>query len=51
MIGQSGNILYAEINPDYTRRPEPEELLPALKKAANVSARQALADLLSSSQS
>ncbi|MBO4222395.1 peroxiredoxin-like family protein [Bradyrhizobium neotropicale] len=51
VIGQSGTILYAEINADYTRRPEPEELLPALKKAANVSTRQALADLLSASQS
>jgi peroxiredoxin len=38
LIGQSGIILYAEVNPDYTRRPEPEELLPALKKAANATA-------------
>jgi peroxiredoxin len=32
VIGQDGIILYAEVNPDYTRRPDPEELLPALQK-------------------
>ncbi len=32
VIGQDGTILYAEVNPDYTRRPEPSELLPALDK-------------------
>jgi peroxiredoxin len=30
-IGQDGVIRYAEVNPDYTRRPEPEEMLPALR--------------------
>ncbi|MGA2293147.1 peroxiredoxin-like family protein [Bradyrhizobium sp.] len=30
-IGQDGNVLYAEVNPDYTKRPEPEDLLPALR--------------------
>lgn len=30
-IGQDGAVLYAEVNPDYTRRPEPEDLLPALR--------------------
>ena len=34
VIGQDGVILYAEVNPDYTRRPEPEDMLPALRKAA-----------------
>jgi peroxiredoxin len=34
LIGQDGTILYAEVNPDYTSRPEPEELLPVLQKAA-----------------
>ena len=34
LIGQDGTILYANVNPDYTRRPEPEELIPALEKAA-----------------
>jgi peroxiredoxin len=31
VIGQDGVILYAEVNPDYTRRPEPEDMLPALR--------------------
>lgn len=30
-VGQDGTILYAEVNPDYTQRPEPEDLLPALR--------------------
>jgi peroxiredoxin len=34
LIAQSGIILYADVNADYTRRPEPEELLPALSDAA-----------------
>jgi alkyl hydroperoxide reductase subunit AhpC len=34
VIGQDGTILYAEVNPDYTRRPEPEDMLPALRRAA-----------------
>ncbi|WP_445679290.1 peroxiredoxin-like family protein [Radicibacter daui] len=38
VIGQDGTILYAEVNPDYTRRPEPEELLPALRRAASQAA-------------
>ena len=25
-------IAYAEVNPDYTRRPEPDELLPVLEQ-------------------
>jgi peroxiredoxin len=32
VIGQDGVILYSEINPDYTRRPEPETLVPVLMK-------------------
>jgi len=31
VIGQDGVIRYAEVNPDYTRRPEPSDLLPALR--------------------
>ncbi|MGY2289683.1 peroxiredoxin-like family protein [Pseudomonas sp. SDO528_S397] len=31
VIGQDGVIRYAEVNPDYTQRPEPEALLDALK--------------------
>lgn len=32
LIGSNGLIAYAEVNADYTRRPEPEDLLPALKQ-------------------
>jgi hypothetical protein len=32
VIAQDGTILYAEVSPDYTRRPDPEELLPALQE-------------------
>ena len=30
VIGQDGTIAYAEVNPDYTKRPDPDELLPIL---------------------
>jgi peroxiredoxin len=33
VIAQDGAIIYAEVNPDYTHRPDPQELLPALDKA------------------
>ncbi|HLG83485.1 MAG TPA: peroxiredoxin-like family protein [Bradyrhizobium sp.] len=36
VVGQDGIILYAEVNPDYTRRPEPEDMLPALRRASTV---------------
>jgi len=35
VIGQDGIVLYAEVNPDYTQRPDPSELLPVLEKAAS----------------
>jgi peroxiredoxin len=38
VIGQDGTILYSEVNPDYTRRPEPEDMLPVLRKAAKIAA-------------
>ena len=38
VIAQDGTILYAEVNPDYTRRPEPEDMLPALRRAVALSA-------------
>ncbi len=38
VIGQDGTILYAEVNPDYTRRPEPEDMLPAIRSASRVAA-------------
>ena len=34
VVAQDGTVLYAEVNPDYTRRPEPEDMLPALRNAA-----------------
>lgn len=34
VIGQDGVIAYAEVNPDYTLRPDPSELLPTLKALA-----------------
>jgi len=37
VIGQDGTILYAEVNPDYTRRPEPEDMLPLIRRAVAVS--------------
>ncbi|QOZ25033.1 peroxiredoxin-like family protein [Bradyrhizobium sp. CCBAU 51753] len=38
VIGQDGVILYSEVNPDYTRRPEPEDMIPVLQQAAAVKA-------------
>lgn len=38
VVGQDGTILYAEVNPDYTRRPEPEDMLPALRRARSATA-------------
>ncbi|MFG1293925.1 peroxiredoxin-like family protein [Xanthobacter versatilis] len=38
VVGQDGTILYAEVNPDYTRRPEPADMLPALRRAAGATA-------------
>jgi peroxiredoxin len=35
VIGKDGVIAYAEVNPDYTRRPDPEELLPVLSAMKN----------------
>lgn len=35
VIGQDGVIRYAEVNPDYTRRPDPEEMLPVLRNGAS----------------
>ncbi len=35
VIGMDGIIAYAEVNPDYTRRPDPSELLPILDEIAS----------------
>jgi len=32
VIGQDGVIAYAEVNPDYTNRPDPSEVLPTLQQ-------------------
>ncbi|EHK79428.1 alkyl hydroperoxide reductase/ thiol specific antioxidant/ Mal allergen [Sinorhizobium meliloti CCNWSX0020] len=32
VIGTNGVIAYAEVNPDYTRRPDPSDLLPVLNR-------------------
>ena len=32
VIGTDGIIAYAEVNPDYTRRPDPSDLLPVLDR-------------------
>ncbi|WP_250495379.1 peroxiredoxin-like family protein [Caballeronia sp. GAWG1-1] len=34
VIGQDGVVLYSEVNPDYTHRPEPTDMIPVLEKAA-----------------
>lgn len=34
VVGRDGILLYAEVNPDYTLRPEPDDMLPALRRAA-----------------
>ena len=38
VIDQDGVVAYAEVNPDYTKRPDPSELFPVLDslKAARV---------------
>lgn len=32
VIGTDSVVVYAEVNPDYTRRPDPSELLPVLRR-------------------
>ena len=38
VIGQDGVVAYAEVNPDYTRRPDPSDLLPVLDQFARAKA-------------
>jgi peroxiredoxin len=38
VVGQDGVILYSEVNPDYTHRPEPEDMIPVLQRAISVKA-------------
>lgn len=35
VVDTDGTIVYAEVNPDYTRRPEPADLFPVLDKLAS----------------
>jgi peroxiredoxin len=35
VIGQDGTILYSEVNPDYTHRPDPSDMLPVLRQQVN----------------
>ncbi|QJP16647.1 AhpC/TSA family protein [Starkeya sp. ORNL1] len=37
VIATDGTIAYAEVNPDYTRRPDPSELLPVLDRMRTAS--------------
>lgn len=37
VIGQDGIVAYAEVNPDYTHRPDPSDLLPILDQLARSS--------------
>jgi peroxiredoxin len=41
VIGQDGTILYAEVNPDYTHRPEPDDMLPVLRQLASTAHKSA----------
>ncbi|MEM9059839.1 MAG: peroxiredoxin-like family protein [Pseudomonadota bacterium] len=38
VIDTDGTVAYAEVNPDYTRRPDPSDLFPILDKLASVPA-------------
>ena len=38
VIAQDGTVHYAEVNPDYTKRPEPADMLPALRRVASITA-------------
>ena len=38
VIDTDGTVAYAEINPDYTQRPEPSDLFPVLDKITNTAA-------------
>lgn len=38
VIGGDGRIVYAEVNPDYTRRPEPLDMLPVVERLSRATA-------------
>ncbi|WP_269506441.1 peroxiredoxin-like family protein [Burkholderia sp. IMCC1007] len=35
VIGQNGIVLYSEVNPDYTHRPDPSEMFPVIENATH----------------
>lgn len=35
VIAPDGTIVYAEVNPDYTRRPDPSQMLPTIRRAGH----------------
>ncbi|WP_193102842.1 peroxiredoxin-like family protein [Burkholderia sp. Z1] len=35
VIGQDGIVLYSEVNPDYTHRPDPSDMFPVIEKAVH----------------
>jgi peroxiredoxin len=35
VIGTDGIVMYSEVNPDYTHRPDPSEMFPVLEKATH----------------
>ena len=43
VIGQDRVILYSEVQPDYTRRPDPEDIIPVLQRAAAIRASREVA--------
>jgi peroxiredoxin len=43
VIGQDGIVAYAEVNPDYTRRPDPSDLFPILDQLARSSIARSMA--------
>ncbi|MCE4555606.1 peroxiredoxin-like family protein [Pelomonas cellulosilytica] len=44
VIAPDGAIVYAEVNADYTRRPEPHDLLPAIRSVGNRASRSPSGD-------
>jgi hypothetical protein len=36
VIGENGVVMYSEINPDYTHRPDPSDMLRVLEKTVNI---------------
>ena len=41
VVAPDGMIAFAEVNPDYTRRPDPADMMPALRRAAGQASQHA----------